>query len=98
MIQFRKFSKFDWMTFSGATLFRPDQAPGEDREPYVAEFKVDGEECVVILDADNLAVLMGNDEEVTKELRLPFARAALAIIAMKPEMTKAELEAMGFKS
>ncbi len=91
MIQLRPFSKLDWLTFSGAEAFGPEQPP------YIAELVVDGMATELILDASFLAVIMdGENDDSTFEMRVPFAKAALALVQMKPEMTKAELIKMGF--
>lgn len=102
MIQFRKFSKFDWMTYGGAEPFTSEQEPGEDRDPYIADLQVDCEDTEVILDSTGLAVVMMNEEPDaqgadTYELRVNFDKAALALVKMTSKMTTAELKALGFE-
>jgi hypothetical protein len=94
LIAFRPFSREDWFGLAGAEDFA-DGSP-----PQIAELRLDGDLCTVILDRNGLVVLADDPEGRTGELACSFGDGPLcvaqALEALRPEMALDDLLDLGF--
>lgn len=93
-LAWRPFTRADWDSLAGFERW------AAERSPLVAELRVDGVPALAVVDRNGAAVLLsgGPDDEDFGELRAAgsLAESMRQAMLLRPEMTRAELTALGF--
>ena len=93
MIRFTEFTKDDWMGFSGCEPF------ADGGEPLTAEIKVDGVPATIALDKNGMMIVwylnVSEDDSDTHFVTFSNDLAARVVAKLQPEMTSAQLKALG---